>query len=262
VSGRLDGKVAVVTGASTGIGGAVLKRFAAEGASVVAVARNAERLEQAVKEVVAAGGAAIAAPADLSSQAGADSAVDAAVAEFGGVDVLVNNAGVGYSYRDVRPKSMEAIADAPVEEWDHVMDINLGSVVHCTRRVIPEFRKRGGGAIVNVASVLGLRGQPDAHAYTAAKGAIINLTRSVAITYAKENIRCNVVCPGYIETNMVRDYIELLNSEDYRFTWNPSGRMGKVDEIANGVLFLASDEASYTNGTDLVIDGGLLAKAT
>jgi meso-butanediol dehydrogenase/(S,S)-butanediol dehydrogenase/diacetyl reductase len=133
----------------------------------------------------------------------------------------------------------------------------LGSVVSCSRHAIAELRKRGGGAIVNVSSVLGLVGNPDAHAYTAAKGAIINLTRSLATAYAKENIRANVVCPGYIETPMVEEYIDFLNGEDYRYQWNPSGRMGKPEEIANGILFLASDEASYCNGSTLVIDGGM-----
>jgi meso-butanediol dehydrogenase / (S,S)-butanediol dehydrogenase / diacetyl reductase len=186
--------------------------------------------------------------------------VQTAVDAFGGVDVLVNNAGVGYSYRQTRPKSMEPIADSPPDDWDHVMAINLGSVVHCIRAVLPVMREAGKGSIVNVASVLGFRGQPDAHAYTTAKGGIINLTRSVAITYAKEGVRCNVVCPGYIETPMVAEYIDMLNAEDFRYQWNPTGRMGKDNEIANGILFLASDEASYCNGAQLTIDGGMTAK--
>lgn len=258
--GRLEGKVAVVTGASTGIGRAVMRRFCAEGASVVGVARTRSLLDEARREVEADGGKVVTVPADLSTDDGAGAAIDAAVGEFGGLDVLVNNAGVGYAYRATRPHSMEPIADAPLEDWDHVMSINLGSVVYCTRRGIAAFRERGGGAIVNVASVLGFRGQPDAHAYTTAKGGMINLTRSVAITYAKENIRCNVLCPGYIETPMVEEFWELLRSEDYRWQWNPMGRMGTADEIANGVLFLASDEASYANGAVLTIDGGMTAK--
>ena len=155
---------------------------------------------------------------------------------------------------------MEPIADSPPDDWDHVMAINLGSVVHCIRAVLPVMREAGKGSIVNVASVLGFRGQPDAHAYTTAKGGIINLTRSVAITYAKEGVRCNVVCPGYIETPMVAEYIDMLNAEDFRYQWNPSGRMGKDNEIANGILFFASDEASYCNGAQLTIDGGMTAK--
>lgn len=257
---RLDGKVAVVTGASTGIGRATLELFASEGAKVVGVARSKDRLEEARDAVRSAGGECSVVSADLSTVDGADHAIGAAAAEFGGIDVLVNNAGVGYSYRAHRPQSMEPIADSPPDEWDNVMAINLGSVVHCIRRVIPELRARGGGSIVNVASVLGLRGQPDAHAYTTAKGGIVNLTRSVAITYAKENIRCNAVCPGFIETPMVEEYVEMLHAEDFRYQWNPMGRMGRAPEIAAGCLWLASDEASYCNGTDLTIDGGMCAK--
>jgi NAD(P)-dependent dehydrogenase (short-subunit alcohol dehydrogenase family) len=156
---------------------------------------------------------------------------------------------------------MDALADTSMEDWNHTMAIDLGSVVHCSRRAIQIMMKSGGGSIVNISSILGLVGQPDAHAYTAAKGAIINLTRSLAITYAKSGIRVNTVCPGYIETPMVEEFKEQLNSEEYRYQWNPMGRMGLPDEIANGVLFLASDEASYINGTLLTIDGGHLAAA-
>jgi len=158
MTGRLEGKVAIVTGASSGIGRAALERFAAEGARVVGVARSKDRLEEAREAVRAAGGECAAAPADLSTQDGADAAVQAAVDAFGGVDILVNNAGVGYSYRESRPKSMEPIADSPPDEWDNVMAINLGSVVHCIRAVLPLMRRAGQGSIVNVASVLGFRG--------------------------------------------------------------------------------------------------------
>lgn len=257
MAGRLEGKVAVVTGASSGIGRAVAERFAEEGAKVVGVGRSTTKLADLQSTIKAMGGEAAVVATDLSQDAGAKEAIDAATSNFGALDILVNCAGVGYSYRSERPNSMLAIDESSVEEWDNVMAINLSSVVNCTRRAIPELRKRGGGAIVNVASVLGLVGNPDAHAYTTAKGAIINLTRSLATAYAKENIRSNVVCPGYIETPMVEEYIEFLNGEDYRFQWNPSGRMGKPVEIANGVLFLASDEATYCNGSVMVIDGGM-----
>ena len=170
MSGRLEGKVAIVTGASSGIGRAALERFAAEGARVVAVARSKDRLEEAREAVNAAGGECAIAPGDLSTQETADAVVQTAVDAFGGVDVLVNNAGVGYSYRQTRPKSMEPIADSPPDDWDHVMAINLGSVVHCIRAVLPVMREAGKGSIVNVASVLGFRGQPDAHAYTHGQG--------------------------------------------------------------------------------------------
>jgi NAD(P)-dependent dehydrogenase (short-subunit alcohol dehydrogenase family) len=260
VTGRLDGKVAVVTGASSGIGRAVAERFVAEGAKVLGVGRSAEKLEK-FRVDVGGGDAVRVQPADLSQDEDCRLVMEAARREFGGLDILVNNAGVGYSYRNVRPGSMATVSDSTVEDWDHVMGINLGSVVHCSRQAIPLMRERGGGAIVNVASVLGLVGNRDAHAYTTAKGAIINLTRSLAATYAKENIRANVLCPGYIETPMVEEFIGYLNSEEYRYQWNPMGRMGRAEEIAAGVLFLASDDASYCNGSVLTIDGGMLAAA-
>jgi NAD(P)-dependent dehydrogenase (short-subunit alcohol dehydrogenase family) len=258
--GRLQGKVAVITGASTGIGRAAMEIFARAGAKLVGAARTQSTLDESVKAALSLGADAVGVTADLSSDAAAKSVVDAAVANFGGIDILVNNAGVGYNYRAVRPKSMEAIAEAPLEEWENVMAINLGAVVNCSRHAIPKMRENGGGTIVNVASVLGLVGNPDAHAYTAAKGAIVNLTRSMAVAYGKENIRTNVVCPGYTETPLVEEYIEYLNSDDHRWEWNPMGRMGRPEEIAYGLLWLASDEASYCNGTILTIDGGMICR--
>ncbi|CAG4908124.1 MULTISPECIES: SDR family NAD(P)-dependent oxidoreductase [Acidithrix] len=257
MTGRLEGKIAVVTGASSGIGRSAAERFAAEGAKVVGVGRSESKLADLKKVIEKNGGTIVTVATDLSQDAGSAASIDTAISTYGGLDILVNCAGVGYSYREVRPNSMLAIDESSVEEWSHVMAINLDSVVNCTRRAIPEIRKRGGGAIVNVSSVLGIVGNPDAHAYTTAKGAIINLTRSLATAYAKDNIRSNVVCPGYIETPMVEEYIDYLNGEDYRFQWNPSGRMGKPEEIANGILFLASDEATYCNGSVMVIDGGM-----
>lgn len=257
MAGRLEGKIAVITGASSGIGRSVAERFAAEGAQIVGVGRSQSKLTDMQSTVKANGGEVVTVATDLSQDSGAAESINAAISTYGGLDILVNCAGVGYSYRSVRPNSMLAIDQSSVEEWDHVMAINLSSVVNCTRRAIPEIKKRGGGAIVNVSSVLGIVGNPDAHAYTTAKGGIINLTRSLATAYARDNIRSNVVCPGYIETPMVEEYVDYLNGEDYRFQWNPSGRMGKPEEIANGVLFLASDEATYCNGSVMVIDGGM-----
>ena len=258
-TGRLDGKVAVVTGASSGIGRAVAERFAAEGAKVLGVGRSQAKLEK-LRADVGSDKVAIQA-ADLSDDDSGRAVIEAATREFGRVDVLVNNAGVGYSYSSVRPGSMAALGDTSIDDWNHVMSINLGSAVHCSRHAIPVMREQGGGAIVNVASVLGLVGNRDAHAYTTAKGAIINLTRSICSAYARDGIRANVLCPGYIETPMVEEYISYLNSEEYRYQWNPSGRMGLPEEIAAGALFLASDEASYCNGSVLTIDGGMLATA-
>ncbi|HEY0402474.1 MAG TPA: SDR family oxidoreductase, partial [Blastococcus sp.] len=238
--GLLEGKVAVVTGASTGIGQAILSAFCREGARVVAASLTASRLEEAAEKVRADGGTVHTVAADLSEDDEVGRVIDAAVQEFGALDVLVNNAGVGYAYRAVRPGSMLPLDDSSLDDWNHVMGINLGSVVSACRRAIPIMKDQGGGSIVNVASVLGLRGHPDAHAYTTAKGAIVNLSRSLATTYARFGIRTNTICPGYIDTPMVAEYVPFLNSEEQRFVWNPMGRTGEPREIADGALYLSS----------------------
>jgi NAD(P)-dependent dehydrogenase (short-subunit alcohol dehydrogenase family) len=259
--GLLDGKVAVVTGASTGIGQAIMATYCREGARVVAASRTASRLEEAADKVRADGGTVHTVAADLSDDEQVGRVIDAAVQEFGALDVLVNNAGVGYAYRAVRPGSMLPLDESSVDDWNHVMGINLGSVVYASRRAIPIMKDQGAGSIINVASVLGLRGHPDAHAYTTAKGAIVNLTRSLATTYARFGIRSNVICPGYIDTPMVAEYVPFLNSEEQRFVWNPMGRTGEPREIADGALYLGSSMGSYCNGAELVIDGGMIAKS-
>lgn len=260
MGGRLDGKVAIVTGASTGIGRAIFELFAREGAQVVGASRTQSTLDEALAAVEHQGGQGVVVSADLSKDEDAGRVFDTAVREFGGVDVVVNNAGVGYSYGSVYKGSMAALADSPLDAWDHVMGINLGSVVYMSRRAIPEMRKRGGGSIVNVASIWGLTGAADAHAYTTAKGAIINLSRSLAVAYGGENIRTNALCPGFIDTPMIAPVVGALNDPEYAPTWNPMGRTGTPHEIATGALFLASDEASYCNGSVFVIDGGTTAK--
>lgn len=259
--GLLDGKVAIVTGASTGIGQAIMATYCREGARVVAASRTASRLEEAAEKVRADGGTVLTVAADLSDDEQVGRVIDTAVGELGKLDILVNDAGVGYAYRAVRPGSMLPLAESSLEDWDHVMGINLGSIVYACRRAIPIMKDQGGGVIINVASVLGLRGHPDAHAYTTAKGAIVNLTRSLATTYGRDGIRTNVICPGYIDTPMVAEYVPFLNSEEQRFVWNPMGRTGEPREIADGALYLGSSMGSYCNGAELVIDGGMIAKS-
>jgi short-subunit dehydrogenase len=258
--GLMTGKTVVVTGASTGLGKASMATLAREGANIVASARTKDKLEAAVAEITAAGGSAIAVAADMSDDLQVGKVIDAAVAEFGRLDALVNNAGVGYGYRAVRPNSMLPIVESPLDEWEHVMGINLNSVVFASRRALPIMIEQGSGSIVNVASILGMVGHHDAHAYTTAKGAIINLTRSMAKTYGPLNIRSNVLAPGFIDTPMIAEYTEYLNAEETRNSWGcPMGRTGTPDEIANAVLYLTSDLSSYTNGLVMAVDGGFTA---
>ena len=256
----MAGKTVVLTGASTGIGRATLDTLCAEGAKVVASARTASKLQAAVDEVTAAGGTALAVPADMSDDAQVGKVIDAALSEFGGLDVLVNNAGVGYGYRAQRPDSMLPIVESPLEDWHHVMGINLDSVVFASRRALPTMIEQRSGSIINVASILGMVGHHDAHAYTTAKGAIINLTRSMAKTYGPFNVRSNVLAPGYIDTPMIAEYTEYLNADETKTAWGcPMERTGRPDEIANSVLYLASDMSTYTNGLVMAVDGGFTA---
>jgi NAD(P)-dependent dehydrogenase (short-subunit alcohol dehydrogenase family) len=260
----VTGKVVLVTGAGTGMGRATLVRFAAAGARVVAAGRTESTLVEAVaaaRQHEGPEGGAGHVVADVSTEAGAERAVRFAVDTFGGLDVLVNNASVGWAYEQVVPGSMAATADAPPGPWREVIRINLESVHLMCHYAIPELRKRGGGSILNVSSVGGTRGMADAHAYAAAKAGVINLTRSMARTYGPENIRCNCFAPGVIDTGMIdpfRETFEAAFADPVAAAQLcPLGRMGTVEEAADAMVFLA--RASYCNGSVLVMDGGSAA---
>lgn len=257
---RLEGKVVLVTGGSAGIGRACMHVFAREGAKVFAISRTQSKLDEVVAEVTAAGGIAGAAAADLSDPVQAEKAFKVLIEKFGRVDILINNAGVGYSFAQAEPGTMNDTTTTTPENWRRVMGINLDSVFLMSRLAIPCMQKQGGGSIVNVSSIWGLGGAADAHAYTAAKGAIINYTRSLAVAYAKDNIRSNTLCPGWVDTGMVAAVIHWFEDPAMAEQITPMCRPAQPEEIAKACLFLASDDASYVNGTMLVVDGGTKAR--
>lgn len=245
---RLNGKVALISGGARGIGAAMSSRFAAEGAHVCIGDVEAKAGVELADRLVSDGLSARFVQLDVTDMAAWTAAVDALTAEFSGVDILVNNAGV----YDRRP--LEEISE---EAWDHVMSVNAKGPFLGAKAVIPAMRARGGGSIVNISSTAGIRGSVASH-YGASKGAVRLLTKSIAGTYAKDGIRCNSVHPGPVETEMGYAAVpEAVRAE--RFARIPLGRFGSPAEIANAVLFLASDEASFVTGSELVVDGGSTA---
>lgn len=258
--GRLDGKVAVITGGGSGIGRACMHLFAKEGAKVFAIGRTKSRLDRVVGEVTEAGGIAAAAAADLSCPDQVERAFAELQDRFGRVDALINNAGVGYALGVAEPGTMNETTTTAPEQWRKVLEINLDSVFYTCRLTIPRMRAQGGGSIVNVASIYGMRGVPEAHAYTASKGAIINYTRSLAVTYAQEGIRVNTVCPGFVDTEMVESVLNWFDDPATAERISPMRRPGTPSEIAHACLYFASDESSYCNGSMLAVDGGSTAR--
>lgn len=258
--GRLQGKIALVTGAGSGVGRAAMQIFAKEGAKVVGVSRTKSALDETLKLVHAAGGEGAVVAADLATEEGAAKSVKTVLDTYGRIDILVNCAGVGYSWMEKSANSMNDIATTSLDKWNEVMGINLNSSFLMSKLAVLEMKKQGGGAIVNVASISGFQGLPVAHAYCAAKGGMINLTRAMCAAYAAENIRTNCVAPGFIDTPMVAAVLNLFDDPNMADRLTPMRRPGTPEEMAYGCLYLASDEASYCNGTVLVIDGGTTAR--
>ena len=257
---RLKGKIAVVTGAGTGVGRACMTLFGREGAKVVGVSRTKSNLDETLRQTKEGGGEGMVIAADLARPEGAEAVVEATLKAYGRIDVLVNSAGVGYSWLAQSPGSMGAVTDTTPEKWHEVMAINLDSTFYMCRLVIPQMQKQKGGAIVNVTSISGIQGLPVAHTYTAAKGAAINLTRSLAVTYCGDNIRANCIAPGFIDTPMVAPVLNLFDDPNMADRLCPMKRPGTPLEMAYGCLYLASDESTYCQGTILVIDGGTTAR--
>jgi NAD(P)-dependent dehydrogenase (short-subunit alcohol dehydrogenase family) len=261
-NGRLAGKVAVISGASSGIGRAAFELFGREGGKVVGTARREERLNEALETVKGHGGEGIVVPADLEEEGSADRVVQAAIDEYGRVDVLICNAGVGWEYGSEHPGTMAGIHEASVENWrDIIGGVDLEGYFTMIHAALPKMLEQESGSIACVASMAGVTGLYDAHAYTAAKGAIVNLTRSMAITYAKNGVRANAVCPGFIDTAMIAPVIGVFDDPATANAMVPMGRAGKPEEIANALLFFGSDESSYCTGSVLLVDGGCTSRS-
>lgn len=257
---RVEGKVVVITGGGAGIGRACMNLFAREGAKVFAIGRTKSKLDTVVAEVIKAGGIAGSAAADLTKPAEVKQAFKAAMNQFGRVDILINSVGVGYSYGIAIPGTMNETTTTTPEHWGLVMANNLDTVFYTCRLVIPQMQKQGKGSIVNVASIYGMGGVENAHAYTASKGAMINYTRSLAVTYARDGIRSNTVCPGLTDTEMVASVMNLFDDPVVAEQLSPMKRAATPDEVAYACLYLGSDEASYCNGSLLTVDGGTSAR--
>jgi meso-butanediol dehydrogenase/(S,S)-butanediol dehydrogenase/diacetyl reductase len=253
MAGRFAGKVAVVTAGGAGIGAATARRLAGEGAAVVVADLSGRRAAEVVGAITQAGGRAVPIKMDAADSAGVQAALELALASYGRLDVLVNNAGMAEAGR---------LDDTSLESWNRVLAVSLTSTFLGIKYGVPILRRQGGGAIVNTASISGLGGDIGLGSYNAAKAGVINLTRVAAVENAPFGIRVNCVCPGAINTRAAellgRERAEALRRA--QAAAHPLGRLGEADEVASAVLFLASDEASFITGTAIVVDGGLTAK--
>ncbi|MGA9812948.1 MAG: SDR family oxidoreductase [Terriglobales bacterium] len=251
MNSRLKDKVVIVTGAGSGIGRAVALAMIREGARVVLMGRRKDRVEALARE---AKGSAIAVGADVSKRDEIDHVLERTVKEFGGVNALVNNAGI------LHPGTAEQITEA---QWDETFNINVRGLWLFSRAVLPHLRQAGGGSIINVASVLGINGARNRAAYAASKGAVVLLTKCMAIDHGHENIRVNAICPSFVETDLTAAVLSKAADPDAvrreRIGVHPLGRLGQPEDMAGLAVYLASDESSWVTGTTFPVDGGYLA---
>ena len=251
---RLDGKVGLITGGTSGIGSATAVRFAREGASVALTGRNAERGEAVAQSIVDAGGEAMFIRSDVRIAEDCRQAVEQTLERFGRIDILFNNAGVFH------PKT---VPECTEEEWDETIDSSLKGAFLMSKYAIPSMIENGGGSIIHTSSGWGILGGDKAAAYCAAKGGLVIMAKAMAIDHGPDGIRVNCVCPGDVDTPMLPDDAAKRGMpwEEYlaEFSDRPLGRIGTADEIADAVVFLASEEASFVTGESLVVDGGGIA---
>jgi NAD(P)-dependent dehydrogenase (short-subunit alcohol dehydrogenase family) len=249
---RLQDKVSIITGGASGMGRVAATMFAAEGARVVVADVSAPAAQSVVDEILAAGGEAVAVVADVSKEPDAKRMVDETIAAYGRVDVLYNNAGI-------MPESDHSVIDTSVEDWDRVMAINVRGVFLGCKFAIPKMVEQGSGSVINISSFVALVGCTSPQdAYTASKGAVLALTKSLAVQFAPQGVRTNAICPGPVETPMLMNW--LVKDEEakrIRLARNPTGRFGKPEEVVYMAIYLASDESRWTNGAAMVIDGGI-----
>jgi len=244
--GKLTGKVAIITGGASGIGAATAKLFVEEGAKVVIVDVNEEKGKAFEEELKNQGGEALFVQADVTNEEDVQNVFAKAKASFGKVDILFNNAGIG---------AVKLTDELPFSEWRKTIALDLDGVFLFARAAIKEYLQSGGGVIVNTASMYGLVGAAGSAAYNAAKAGVVNFTRSIALEYANRNIRINAICPGFIDTPILGD-----TDRNGLIEATPMKRLGKPEEIAKAVLFLASDDSSFMTGSALVVDGGYTAQ--
>ncbi len=248
---RLQNKVALITGASSGIGREAALLFAQEGAKIVAVDVNDAEGEKTIAKIQSAGGDAIYVHADISKATNCENMVKTAETQFGKLNVMFNNAGI----MDSRDDNAQVTEE---EVWDLTMAINLKGVFLGCKYGISAMRRAGGGSIINTASFVGLMGAATPQvAYTASKGGVIALTRELAVLHARENIRINALCPGPLQTELLMKFLDTDAKKQRRLVHIPMGRFGEAKEMAKSALFLASDESSYTTGTEFIVDGGI-----
>ncbi|WP_077622662.1 SDR family oxidoreductase [Sediminibacillus massiliensis] len=251
---RLEGKVAVVTGAASGMGKSIAELYAKEGAKVVLADLNVEGLQQVVEEITSnRGGTAKAVKVNVSEAADIENMIDTAVNEYGTLDILVNNAGIMDGF--------EPVGDITDEKWDLLFDVNTKGVMRAMRKAIPIFLEKESGVIINTASTGGFSGAHAGATYGASKHAVIGLTKNTGFMYAKKGIRCNAIAPGSVETNIGSSMLNInqFGMERAGLTHAVSPRIGKPEELAKAALFLASDESSFVNGTVITVDGGWTA---
>lgn len=248
---KLQWKVAVVTGAANGIGAHSARLFASEGATVVCVDRDHHGANAVANEITAAGGRAKALTADISSEEEVRLMIDTTVEDYGRLDVLFNNAGVMLADDGDAETTDMAV-------WDTTFDVNVKGVWLGCKYGIPAIRDTGGGSIINTASFVAMVGAATAQlAYTASKGAVLAMTRELAVIHARENIRVNALCPGPLETKLLMDFLDTEEKKQRRLVHVPMGRFGRAEEMAKAALFLATDDSSYMTGSTFLVDGGL-----